>query len=91
MLTIYKFPIEVTDFTDIEIPATAKILTVQIQDGNPYVWVLLDPDQPTIKRYFRLAGTGHSINGLQYTLDYIGTFQMHSGDLVFHLFERTET
>ncbi|GAJ02446.1 unnamed protein product, partial [marine sediment metagenome] len=39
-------------------------------------------------RYFRLSGTGHPL-GEDYLriIDYIGTFQMENGALMFHLFE----
>jgi hypothetical protein len=84
MNTIWKFPFEVTDYFNLSLPQGAKILTVQIQHGAPHVWVYLDPSQPTEVRSFRVAGTGHEIEP---RLDYIGTFQMHGGMLVFHLFE----
>ena len=39
-------------------------------------------------RHFRLSGTGHPL-GEDYLriINYIGTFQMENGALVFHLFE----
>lgn len=35
-------------------------------------------------RHFRIKGTGHAADDIG---DYIGTFQLNGGSLVFHLFE----
>lgn len=95
MKTIHKYEIKANS-NELEIPEDAKPLTVQIQDGKPYLWILLDTDKPLIKRYFFPFGTGHDIerNILQFhdnnnnsLGDYIGTFQMPDFGLVFHLFE----
>lgn len=65
-------------------PKGAKILTVQMQLENPFMWCLVDPDAELHTRRFELIGTGHLFdNGLR---EYIGTFQLTS-NLVFHLFE----
>jgi len=84
--TIWKFPIT-TDGVG-RMPEGAEILSVQTQDGHPYLWALVNPSAPTEDRKFRLYGTGH------HTPDspgrYWGTFQLKViGDqnLVFHLFE----
>lgn len=84
MERIYKYPIPIEDNITIELPEGARVLTVQIQKGKPYIWAKVDPNAPKIKRYFKLFGTGHQISN---TNKYIGTFQIYEGDLVFHLFE----
>lgn len=86
METIYKYLIPVCDEYHLELPASAKVLTVQVQNDNPYIWVKLDPKASTVERIFRTYGTCHPIN--IESLDYIGTFQVR-GTLVFHLFEVT--
>jgi hypothetical protein len=96
-LVIYKYPIS-SGKLDIWLPKQAKVLDVQEQRGEPQMWVLLDPDAVTVPRRFVAYGTGHPIEvkegvgrGPQYQggewLDYIGTFQMQAGYLVYHLFE----
>lgn len=86
METIWKFPIKVTDVQSIPIPEQAKILTVQVQNGQPCVWVQLDPGHAKTGRTIRIAGTGHPLPDAE-SLLYIGTFQLHGGGLVFHVFE----
>jgi hypothetical protein len=87
--TIYKFPLEVTDQQAVLMPAAAQILAVQVQNGEPFVWAIVDTENPQEERFFDIFGTGHPMhedNGVG--REYVGTFQMHSGSLVFHLFER---
>lgn len=90
MLTTWKFPVQVEDEFEIELPTGARILAVQSQGDPmlavPFVWALVDPSAPKEKRLFRVAGTGHPIE--ETNLTYIGTFQMRGGALVFHLFEK---
>ena len=88
MLTVWKYPVPVEDEFELAIPVPARPLTVQIQDGMPYLWALVDPDPNRLlaRRRFRLAGTGHPIEEQNDELQYIGTFQMHGDALVFHVF-----
>ena len=87
-MVVYKYPInEFSDYIGMEMPQGAKILTVQMQYDVPCIWALVDPDMPLEQRVFRLAGTGHPIYESLINLDYIGTFQMSRGDLIFHLLE----
>lgn len=85
MNTIWKYQVPLKDNFVLELPMNAKILSFQTQDDVPYIWVLLDPDNDPEKRVFRLAGTGHLINHMP--MMFIGTVQMRSGSLVYHLFE----
>lgn len=97
--TVFKYPIPIEDAFAIDLPASANVLTVQSdeKDGKPCIWCLINPDEPEcIERRFRLAGTGHSIQWPEkpWTIQepvntprYIGTFQLHRGEFVGHLFE----
>lgn len=87
MQTIYKYP--VMPETTLQLPSTATVLTVQMQHGNPHMWVLLDPEAPTQSRHFRIYGTGHPIPDTVTAATYVGTFQLEQGTLIFHLFETT--
>ena len=88
MLTIYKYPVLIKDHFTLELPVGAEILTVQTQRGTPHLWARVDSETEEETRYFRLSGTGHPL-GEDYIriINYIGTFQMENGALVFHLFE----
>ena len=87
---VFKYNVMVADSFHLEIPIGAEILTVQVQRGVPQIWALVDPSLQNEVRTFRLSGTGHPVDVSDYRddLKYIGTFQIDSGYLVFHLFER---
>ena len=86
-LTIWKFPLEIKDELEIEIPSPAIPLAFQLQKGRPILWCLVDPEMGLVKKKFRLAGTGHKIDNSLEELKYIGTVQLIHGLLVYHLFE----
>lgn len=82
--TIWKFEVDSPN-VHLEMPVGAEILCVQMQRDKPCLWAEVEPFNPIEKRSFMIVGTGHEIeftNG-----KYIGTFQMHGGGLVFHLYE----
>jgi hypothetical protein len=85
MLTIHKYPIIIQDCQQLHLPDKSKVLTVQMQNGNPFIWILCDPEQPTKPRTFLIYGTGHPIHHIA-DKHYIGTFQTMDGNSN-HLFE----
>jgi len=88
MLTVYKYDVPIKDSFTLELPRTGSFLAFQTQRDRPRIWLLVDPeDDRKIKREFRLAGTGRSIEEPEGNLHYRGTCQMHEGALVWHLFE----
>ncbi len=94
MKTIYKYKIVPDDLgaihfsTNIYLPADAKILTVQYQFGEPHIWVMLDTEEPKVSWKFTIIGTGQDMGEYLSKEDYIGTFQLDGGALVFHLFAK---
>jgi hypothetical protein len=84
--TIWKYLLKMTEFQTIDMPMDAKILSVQVQNEHPCVWAMVEPEQPKRPRNFVIQGTGLPIE-IDAHLDFIGTFQLHGGSLVFHLFE----
>lgn len=85
MMTIRKYQLEVTDEQEIELPNTHRLLSVQEQNGTPCLWALVDPDAASMKRMLRIFGTGQPIKEYP-NADFLGTFQLHGGRLVFHVF-----
>lgn len=83
-MTIWKFDIY-PGITRIAIPSGANLLSVQMQQGVPRVWALVDPDATHSTREIETYPTGHvdDVRG-----DYIGTFQVDG--LVFHAFDHGE-
>ncbi len=87
MKLIYKYPIPLQDQFVIPMPFGSKILSVQIQKGQPCIWAIVDTDKEICARSFLMFGTGHPLPHDIMALPFIGTFQTLGGDLVFHLFE----
>lgn len=87
MKTIYKYPIQIEDYLNIEMPKDAQILSIQTQNGELQMWALVDNKSPLVERKFKLVGTGHPIGEDLSTLSYLGTFQLLNYRIVFHLFE----
>lgn len=82
MKTIHKFP--VFNFTTLQLPEDAEVLTVEYQNNEPFFWVLLDTNKPRITRNFEIVGTGNPLDDAkEYT--YIGT--LHDEPFVWHFFE----
>ncbi len=84
---VWKYPVNPGQGTfERLMPAGARVLSVQVQRGEPFMWALVNPATPYEKRTFVVVGTGadHVPAGL---IKFIGTFQLESGCLVFHLFE----
>ena len=88
MRTIWKFEVPEQDKFTLELPAGAEFLSVQRQFDGTQAWFLLDPEASKATRRFLVVGTGHTITIPETKkLDYLGTFQLYDGRLVFHLFE----
>ena len=84
MKKIFKYQLETTSVQEIEMPEAAEVLTVQIQNEVPCIWVLVEPNSAVIKRTFEIFGTGYDVPE-NVNRKYIGTYQHYRG--VFHCFE----
>lgn len=88
MKTVYKYPIDPSDYYfTIELPEGARVLCVQSQQDEPMIWALVDPGAKSEKRRFLMAGTGQPIKEQSQLGQYVGTFQLRHGSLVFHVWE----
>ncbi len=88
MKTIYKYKLQIKDEQCIGLPEGAKILTVQVQKGEAFIWALVDNDKDLEERFIEVIGTGNPVTGSD-SRNYIGTIQLNDGNLVFHVFEYT--
>jgi hypothetical protein len=82
---VWKWNLAVTDVQKLDIPVRAKLLCVQIQNGTPRLWALVNPDAPTETRNIITLGTGLRVDCLPGK--YVGTYQLKGGVLVFHVFD----
>lgn len=85
-MTIWKYPLLAKTEQIITIPQGARILTVQTQNGFPCLWAMVDQSKGKVRRVVYTYGTGHPISTEYCTMDYVGTFQLDNGGLVFHVF-----
>jgi hypothetical protein len=81
---VFKYSFEINDVITLDLPKDSEILSAQIQNGIPCMWVLVEEKAPLKKRTFKLFNTGVQIKepGM---LDYVATIQ--NGAIVFHIFE----
>lgn len=71
--TIWKFPLKIIDEQGITLHEGAEFLSLQMQRGQPCLWFLIDPNQPTAFVLVRIYGTGHHVDDTPGK--YLGTFQ----------------
>ena len=87
MKTIYKYPLEITDFQDIQTIEGAKPLCVKLQNEVPCLWCLVETDAKPDILTIRCAGTGHDMKVKRYSdVEYIDTVLMLRDSFVFHFF-----
>lgn len=85
--TIYKYDLMMLDVQVVQLPIGAEILTIQEQYEEPKLWVLVDPNQGIKESIvIEMLGTGHHFDGSR-KRQYINTFQLQGGSLVFHCFK----
>lgn len=84
-VTIWKFPLQVTREQTIQLEPAARILCVQMQDGVPCLWAMVDPEAQSFPRTIVCYGTGAHIREKN-LLTYIDTVQ--DGPYVWHFFWR---
>lgn len=83
MRTIHKYFIP-EGGGEIEMPRGATVLCVQTQNGVPCLWAEVDTYEPTVQRRIDVYETGHEV---PFSSRYVGTFQLHGGALVFHVYD----
>jgi hypothetical protein len=88
MNTIWKWPLY-PGRTELSMPIDAQLLTVQMQGDTPCLWALVDDHLPKVSRAFEIYGTGQRVP--ENHGQYVATFQMNDGALVFHVFETKQT
>lgn len=87
MKKIYKYPLKMQGLQNLQLPEGAEILTVQPQHDQVCLWALVAPENEPASRTVWIIGTGHPIEATDHLGRYVATFQLHGGELVFHVFE----
>lgn len=82
--TVWKFQLRLGDQDIISMPKGARLLHVAMQHHSLCVWALVDPVAPLVRRGFRIAGTGHPIDGND-CKNHVST--VFDGPFVWHVFD----
>ncbi len=85
MKTIWKFPVGVANEQTVAMPEGAKALSVQVQKDFLCIWAIVDSEAPVRDVTVYVCGTGHPLDMGEDTV-YVGTVQVASGGLVWHVF-----
>jgi hypothetical protein len=92
--TIHKYPLDIKDFQEVDMPDGARILCVKTQPSpvgskiseQIVMWAEVDTDNPLTPRRIRIFGTGNPVK-YEHQIDYIGTVQMQNYALTWHIYE----
>lgn len=85
---VWKYPLDLIDIQKINMPAGARILSVDNQKGILCLWAMVNEENPEQLRTIEIVGTGQEpIPSFHRT--FIGTAVMPQ--FVWHVFERHQT
>lgn len=89
MRRVLKYTVPYFRSFSVEMPKGAKILSVQDQDGEAFMYAICDPEAELERRWFIAYGTGQEILGSDDngSIKYIATYQLRDGKVTYHLFE----
>jgi len=83
MAVIWKFPLPAFNYSESKfIPESFKPIAVDVQNGEPMLWAIVDTDSHYGCRRCVCVGTGEPFDDTG--LDYLGTVQLNG--LVWHYF-----
>lgn len=82
MTSIFKYELQIKKEQTIEVPMLRKILDIQMQNGNPVMWVQVETS-PKMPLVIKMFGTGFDMPE-KFKGIYLGTVQ--DGSLVWHFF-----
>jgi hypothetical protein len=84
--TIHKYSLNTSreDRIAVLMPRVAQIVMVGSQNGQPFLWAIVDTGSPLVERHYRLIATGQPIPG---GYDHVASFTRNNGESTWHLFE----
>lgn len=85
-MRILKYPLMVQDIQEIEMPSDSNILCVQAQLDTPVIWAEVQDEDNMTKIKFLTVVTGITMPAIQCTKNYIGTYQLHGGKFIGHVY-----
>lgn len=86
MRRIFKYELTVEDVQVIETFTLFEPLSVKVQKGTPVLYAIVDDETVPAKVRIRTYGTGFVVEPYTMQYEYVGTYLLNEGDLVFHVF-----
>jgi hypothetical protein len=83
-MKIYKYELEIKEKQKITINSDYAILDMQIQNGVPVFWLMVDTESDEINVDIVMFGTGQYLNDNVPEWNYLGTIQKNG--FVWHYF-----
>lgn len=94
MKTIYKYTLAMgVEKQLVQIPRSAQILSVKMQNGFPVLWALVETENMLVSREIFCILTGVQVRDDFIIYNHISTIQLqlnHFPELVFHFFSGRE-
>jgi len=85
---IYKYELSFENRTFVRMPEKSEIMDIQIQDGKPVMWAMVETDSKEIVVRINSLFTGQGMQLESTRNEYLATIQ-HEG-LVYHFFMNYE-
>lgn len=93
-MIIYKKELALTGIQTVLLPVEAEIISLQIQKGVPCIWYSFTEDEEEEEEQENVTlvtmGTGETYDPFNKKLIYIGTYQLHGGNFVGHVFKEVK-
>ena len=86
MRRIFKYELTVEDVQVVETFTLFEPLSVKVQKGIPVLYAIVDDETVPAEVKIRTYGTGFSVDPFTMKDEYVGSYLLHEGDLVFHVF-----
>jgi len=81
---IWKYTLENSRTQIVKMPLTSEIMDIQMQNGKPTMWAMVDPETEEIELKINMYGTGDDIHENVLKDEYLSTVQ--DGEFVWHFF-----
>ena len=85
MKVVYKYQLNTSGRTELDLPKNAEPIRVDVQNNGLFLWAIVEPQKQATRRVIEVFGTGHQMPDA-YRI-YINTFFVKEGEYVFHAFE----
>jgi hypothetical protein len=87
MITIWKYPLTITDDQIVTMPEKSQILSVGLQNDAICLWALVNTNNDPTERHIYMFETGQPLEYIS-LLQFAGTLILHN--IVLHVYSHPE-